>query len=117
MRRVLWIVLILILAALACGDTEPPPTYRVTYEVTGSASSVSVTLENDQGGTEQGEYALPFKETFTMERGDFAYISAQNQGESGSVTCRILIDGEEWRESTSEGAYVIASCDGTVGRE
>jgi hypothetical protein len=113
---------ILILAGLACGDTDPPPppapsTYQVTYEVTGSTYGVSVTYENDQGGTEQGDYEIPFKKTYTMDRGDFAYISAQNMDDSGSVTCKILIDGEDWRESTSQGAYVIASCDGLVGND
>lgn len=120
MRRAILIVLLaLALAVLACGSESPPApsSYQVTYEVTGTISGASVTYYNNQGGTEQGDYKIPFKKTYTMERGDFAYISAQNMDDSGSITCRILIDGEEWKKSTSQGAYVIASCDGTVGRE
>src|SRR4030065_2587653 len=87
--------------------------YQVTYEITGTAQKgVSLTYENAQGGTEQGTYKLPETIRFTMKYGDFAYISAQNEDDHGSVTCRILIDGVEWKKSTSTGAYVIASCSG-----
>jgi hypothetical protein len=92
--------------------------YTVTYEVTGDgAYSGSMTYENETGGTEQGDYKLPFRKVFDMGFGDFAYISAQNNGESGKITCRILIDGIEWKKSTSSGAYAIASCSGSVGSE
>jgi hypothetical protein len=88
--------------------------YQVTYEVTGTALGVSVTYNNSQGGTEQGEYNVPFKKTFSMKYGDFMYISAQNSYDRGSVICKIYIDGEEVKSSTSNGAYVIASCSGSV---
>jgi hypothetical protein len=90
-------------------------TYHVTYSVTGTAHGASVTYENAQGGTEQGTYALPWTISFTMKYGDFAYISAQNYWNKGSVTCTILLDGKTWKTSTSEGAYVIADCSGLVG--
>jgi hypothetical protein len=92
--------------------------YQVIYEITGTAhDGVSLTYENAQGGTEQGTYILPETIRFTMNYGDFAYISAQNEDDHGSVTCRILIDGVEWKKSTSTGAYVIATYSGSVGRE
>lgn len=89
--------------------------YRVTYEVTGTSTRASLTYENDQGGTEQGDYQLPYRKNYTMKYDDFVYISVQNLKDYGSVTCRIYIDGEKWRESTSSGAYVIATCSGLVG--
>lgn len=92
-----------------------PTTYKVMYEITGSAGSVSITLSNAQGGTEQGDYSLPFRVTISMHKGDFVYISAQNNGETGSVTCKIWVNGVVWKESTSAGAYVIADCSGSIG--
>lgn len=97
-------------------STLPPSRSTITYEITGTASRVSVTLSNAQGGTEQGEYYLPFRQEFKIGYGDFVYISAQNMGEQGSVTCRIYVDGVEVRESTSSGAYVIATCRGTANK-
>ena len=87
----------------------------VTYEVTGSANAVDVTYENDDGGTSQeGEVPVPWSYTFTGEPGDFVYISAQNQGESGSVTATIITDGDTFKTSTSSGAYVIATASGSL---
>jgi hypothetical protein len=94
-----------------------PSTYKVTYIVTGSAESISFTINNAQGNTEQGEKFLPYREEFDVEPGFFAYISAQNQGDRGSVKCRILVNDREWQEAESVGAYKIASCSGTVGRD
>jgi len=90
--------------------------FNVEYQVTGSATSASMTWENAQGGTEQGSYWLPYKRSaIQMDRGDFAYLSAQNEGRTGMITCKIYVNGELWRSSTSSGEYSIASCSGVIG--
>jgi hypothetical protein len=95
-----------------------PTTYRVTYKVTGTATGASVTYENPQGGTEQDDYvSIPWEKSFTFGRGDFVYLSAQNDSEYGSVACEIWVNEVKWKTSTSRGAYSIASCSGLVGRE
>jgi hypothetical protein len=140
MRRVGAVVVaaVVLLAAAGCAGgataedtaasqariTEAYGTRTVAYDVTGTATGVSLTYTNGAGQTEQAsDKALPLtsKDTgepfallFEMRPGDFAYLSAQNTGDSGSVTCRILIDGKNFREATSDGAYVIASCHGSV---
>lgn len=96
------------------GITNQSSTYRVTYEVTGTAHSASMTYNNEQGGTEQGDYNLPFRKNYTMEYDSFLYISAQNDGETGSVTCSIYVNGTKVKTSTSQGAYVIATCSGSL---
>ena len=97
----------------ACG----PDVNTLTYEVTGTASTVNVTFTNATGGIEQMSNVLvPWSHSFDLEGyGQFVSISAQNQGNSGSVTVRILANGNERRRSTSEGAFVIASTSGTWG--
>jgi len=35
----------------------------------------------------------------SLEKGVFAYISNQNQGEKGTVICKIYIDGKEVSKS------------------
>jgi hypothetical protein len=122
-----WIVwLLIVIGLLLCwllsqgsGDTPSSfssgTTYEVIYKVTGTASRASLTYNNEQGGTEQTEIAIPWEKQFTVKRGEFLYISAQNEGETGSVTCEIWVDGNKWRESTSSGAYKIASCSGSAG--
>ena len=87
----------------------------VEYKVTGTASEVDVTYENEDGGTsQQSNVSVPWSYSFTGDPGDFVYISAQNQGESGSVTVTIYTDGDKFKSSTSSGAYVIATASGSL---
>jgi len=92
--------------------------HEVVYEVTGTASSVSITYQNESGGTaQQDSIGLPMTNKagqsgmhFKMDDGAFMYISAQNEGSTGSVTCTIKVDGKTVKTTTSQGAYVIATC-------
>lgn len=88
---------------------------QVTYKISGSASQVFITYQNGQGGTEQKEAVIPWQYTMTVNHGTFLYISAQNQGDNGSVSCEIWVNGVKWRDSTSDGAYVISDCSGSAG--
>jgi hypothetical protein len=95
----------------------PPPPPSVTYDLTGQGS-VSVTMQNASGGTEQFETRLPYHldlgpaGTFGGLSG-FVYISAQLQS-SGTVTCEIKKGDQVIQSATSSGEYVIASCSGSV---
>jgi hypothetical protein len=74
---------------------------------------VDVTLTNATGGTEQySSVRLPKTYSFDSFPDSFLYISAQNQGESGTVKVSIYVDGELFKTSSSSGAYVIASAHG-----
>lgn len=107
--------------ATAPAHTKP---LRVVYDVTGSASTADITYSTPGGGTEQqSKVSVPLTMSASGRRGmlftgfspgDFVYISAQNNGESGSVTCRIILDGVTVVENTSRGGYTIATCNGTL---
>lgn len=93
----------------------------VVYEVEGTAKSVDITMESTSGTSQQSNLKVPLSSksgsrglTVEMNRGDFVYISAQNQGSSGSVTCRITVDGAVVSTVTSSGGYTIATCSGTA---
>ena len=45
-------------------------------------------------------------------RGEFVYFTAQNQNDSGDVTCTVTSNGRTVSRNTSSGAYVIATCSG-----
>ena len=80
---------------------------RIVYEITGTnVSGVSLTYENDSGGTNQGDYEVPFKKTFTkFEAYDFVYISAQiilPTSGAGAITCKIYQDGDVIAEGRSK---------------
>jgi hypothetical protein len=98
--------------------------YRVAdikYEFTGTASSVNLTLTNQDGGIEQyNNVKVPgFREfSVSIKRGMANYyhasLMAQNNGSRGDVTVTIYVNGKKFRTATSRGAYAIASADGAV---
>jgi hypothetical protein len=104
----------LVAVALAgCGGGEDE-TYSVYYKVTGSTDRAGLTLRTSSGGTAQLTVNLPYTDpAMTFAKGDFLYISAQNERSSGSVTTTIYVDGKPWKSTTSSGAYVIATASGS----
>ena len=83
--------------------------YQIEYKVTGTASTVLVTYQNKDSGTSQEYVSIPWSYSFSAIPGTFVYISAQNQGDTGSVTVTIYKDSTVLKTSTSSGAYVIAT--------
>lgn len=83
---------------------------EVTYQVTGSATEASLTYQNGDGGTSQEKVSLPWSLTVKAPASNFLYISAQNEGDYGDITCTISVDGKVIKTSTSSGSYTIASC-------
>ena len=84
----------------------------ITYEVSGSGGNYSYTIETSSGGTSQGYTGNGafYEDWFVDDK--FVYVSVQNQNSSGSVTCTIKRNGEVYQTTTSNGAYVIATCSG-----
>lgn len=113
-RLILVILLVCMVGLIFVGCNDTTTSSVVKYEITGTATSVSVTLQNATGGTEQyTSVSVPHTYTFNDYTDWYLYIAAQNEGESGSVTVKILVDGEVIDTATSSGAYVIASASGT----
>ena len=84
------------------------------YEVSGTAGDYSITCEGAPSGTVQysnvgSGWAYTWKQTGTR----WLYMSAQNNTDSGTVTVKIIRDGQVVAQQTSSGAYVIATVDGT----
>lgn len=106
----------LVLLAPNSGSTSSrAKTVKVQYEVLGSAKSASLTYNNAGGDTEQRSHvAIPDTLTFQMPWGEFAYVSAQNEQESGGVWCRLWFDGKLVKESKSSGGFTIATCSARV---
>jgi hypothetical protein len=100
-------------------DPEPPPPPepeepRLEYWVRSDCGRVFTTYATEGGGTAQREFGngVVYKSD-NFSSGDFVYISAQNQCGSGDVTVRIYKRGNIYRETSSSGAYVIATASGT----
>ncbi len=107
-------VLILLSSCDLYEDIESTPD-TVTYNLSGTAPTVNITINNKDGGTEQfSNISLPWSYSFEAYSDFFMYLSAQNQGSAGSVTATINVNGGQYKTSTSSGAYVIASVSGSL---
>ena len=93
------------------GSTNSPfSTERnAKYVVSGSATSASITYNNEQGGTEQVNVNLPWEKEMKVSAGAILTIVAQNGG-SGSLTCEIWVDDEQRKTSTSTAQYGVVTC-------
>jgi hypothetical protein len=93
-------------------------THEVVYRVEGGAQSAMITYNNDQNGTEQvNEALLPWTKTYELDNGQFATLVAQSGSYGSTITCIIIVDGKEWKRSTSSGDFVIVTCTGWLGME
>ncbi len=124
LRTIFWLVVILFvgwcaLSSMATSTRRSsasvvPVFFNVTYRVTGSTSSASLTYQNAQGGSEQHDVTLPWSTSLSVDRGDFLYLSAQNESSFGDVTCEILINNVPFKASSSTADYGIATCSGSA---
>jgi hypothetical protein len=78
-------------------------------------------MEAPDGTRQETGRALPLRTSnntpcvaYTFYAGDFIYISAQNEGGSGTVICTIKVNGRVVANNTSDGAYTIATCSSTA---
>ncbi|MDQ0675134.1 hypothetical protein QFZ36_002695 [Pseudarthrobacter siccitolerans] len=101
-------------------STAYSSTFEVLYEVEGTATGANLTMEAPTGTVQGSGKAVPLANgttgkrgiTYTMPRGHFLYLSAQNTNSKGTITCRITVDGTVVSTNTSSGGYSIASCEG-----
>lgn len=120
----------------ACSSSEPETTSPPAAAPSSAAApkvvfygdgvdtkAAAITMRTESGGTLQRDVGLPIVNTATktqglestlFPRGAQLYFSMQNKEGYGSVTCRIDVDGKKIDEVTSQGAYKIATCRGTV---
>lgn len=105
-------------ASVSVRVREPAPPEpeepELQYWVRADCGEVSTTYATAGGGTAQRDFGNGVVyESDGFSSGDFVYISAQNQCDSGEVTVRIYKRGSVYRETSSSGAYVIATASGT----
>jgi hypothetical protein len=115
MRRLCLVLALLLLVAGCQAIGLGGGSHQVKYEVTGTATIVDVTYQNENGDASQlSKRLVPWSTTVTVGSGGFAYVSAQNAGESGDVTCTIYVDGTQKESNTSSGAFTICTASGTL---
>jgi hypothetical protein len=112
-KRILLLVacLLISLALLAACQVK---TVNVRYEVGGTAATIAVTYRNATGATEQRDVQGTWSYEFQAKQGEVIVLRAANKTTEGTVTCRVLVDGQVFKEGQSEGAWKFVDCSGII---
>jgi hypothetical protein len=117
--RMAMVAAAIMIVASACSSdssstsTDSSATVEVVYQITAEEMTSTEISYTYNGGDDvfRGVVDLPFKETFQMHVGDLVDLGAQTDG--SAATCRILVDGVKYRESTErDGNFPV--CQGQV---
>jgi hypothetical protein len=84
----------------------------VVYEVTGDGpAEIVYTGKLGESPKRVKNAKLPWKLTTTMEGATLVSVTAvRTAAESGTISCRATVDGDEVAQRTAEGSFATASC-------
>lgn len=118
----------LVATTLACGGTPKDPRGPgvtdkqtgkseriVVFEVAGTAASASnITYGLGGNMSQDNGQKLPWsKQAKSTDAFLFTSLSAQSAGGSGTITCKVTVDGKLVAENTSQGQYAVVTCSGS----
>jgi hypothetical protein len=88
----------------------------VKYKVTGQGTNqADMTFENENSDTRQQGGRPCHGRTASKQKSELSSTSrAQNNNDSGSVTCAISVDGTVVESNSSSGAYTICTASGSL---
>lgn len=89
-------------------------TYNVHYEISGTASTIRATYTNASGATEQRDVQGTWSLDLQARAGSFLILRAVNPTLEGTVRCRLLIDGQVFKEGESSGGLKFVDCSGII---
>jgi len=109
------ICLCLFVALNQFGGGTVTGTHTIEYVVEGTARSAMITYTDGSMNMSQATVNLPWRKSFDMKNGALPSLVAQNQG-GGVIECKILLDGQAWKESNATNPYGICTNNGMVGQ-
>lgn len=90
--------------------TEKAAGRKIVMEVTG-AKKADITYGLDADQSQDLGVKVPWKKELTStETMTIAVIVAQNKG-SGTISCKISLDGKVVKENSSQGEYAVVTCE------
>lgn len=90
-------------------------THTVRYEISGTPYKISISYVNGTGASEQRDVYGSWSVEYRVKTWSYTGISVFNPNASGTITCRMFVDGILVQEAESVGGYKWARCDGLAG--
>ena len=111
---VLGIVLV-VLSALGVFSPKTPGSHEVTFRITGNTSAAVITYTLEDGAQSAPQnVSVPWKKAIRYEQSLAVILTAGNPTQTGSISCVLLLDGEEWKKDTATSPSDKVSCAGIV---
>jgi len=85
--------------------------HTIVLEITG-AKKADVTYGVDADTSQDNGAKVPWKKTIKQKDYFSITVLAQNKG-SGTIKCKITVDGEVVKENEAKGQYAIVTCNAT----
>ena len=108
MKKIFPILIIMFLFLVGCEKM----THSVQYEVGGTADAMTVRYRNETRATESLDVDGVWTKSFVIESYYPLSLNVHNRTGSGTVSCRILVDGVVLSEGQSEGGRKGVRCSG-----
>ena len=88
-------------------------TRQITYEVTSTGGYALIVFTDYEGHkTEAKMLPTPWQKTITIPVGVEVYLTASNPSQMGTVSCKILIDHRDWKQSKGTHPIDSVACGG-----
>jgi hypothetical protein len=89
--------------------------HRVQFRVEASGGFANITLQaGEESIAEPTTLTTPWTKTMQISSGTEVYLTASNPTQTGTITCTITLDREEWKTDTTTAPKDGVACAGIV---
>lgn len=122
-RLLLDIVILVIVITIIFGvfyylgvfDKPNPSPHTLTYQVKGSSAIAIITYTREDGTTTKAEeMSIPWHLSIKAKPSLVVVLTAGNPSQAGTIECKLILDGKEWKSDTATAPNDKVSCAGIV---
>lgn len=94
---------------------SPAGSHRVQFRVEASGGFANITLQaGEESISEPTTMTTPWTKTLQVSSGTEVYLTASNPTQTGTLTCTIILDREDWKTETTTAPKDGVACAGIV---
>jgi hypothetical protein len=108
-------VIVTLLAVFGVFKASTPDGHTVSFRVGGTTSTAVITHTTTNGkASEPFEVAVPWHKNVKFSKGSVVILTAGNPTQTGSIECRLTLDGKDWKQDATNSPGDKVSCAGIV---
>lgn len=105
----------LVLNGMGVFKRRTPGVHHVSYRVEGSTAAAVVTYTRDDGSkTQPLDVSVPWRMDVYFNQPIPVFLTAGNPSQTGSITCKIILDSVEWKQESASAPNDKVSCAGIL---